>query len=70
MTQLTEEHFHLIDSNKARRHEQLKKEQEVVFNSSALNLETKNKMIEFVKSNSTYKLREVVRDFFLDKGRQ
>ena len=70
MTQLTEEHFHLIDSNKARRHEQLKKEQEVVFNSSDLNLETKNKMIEFVKSNSTYKLREVVRDFFLDKGRQ
>ena len=70
MTQLTEEHFHLIDSNKARRHEQLKKEQEVVFNSSDLNPETKNKMIEFVKSNSTYKLREVVRDFFLDKGRQ
>ena len=70
MTQLTEEHFHLIDSNKARRHEQLKKEQEVVFNSSDLNPKTKNKMIEFVKNNSTYKLREVVRDFFSDKGRQ
>ena len=67
MTQLTEEHFHLIDSNKARRHEQLKKEQEVVFNSSDLNSETKNKMIEFVKSNSIHELRKVVKDFFSNK---
>ena len=43
---------------------ELKKEKEVVFNSSDLNPETKNKMIEFVKTNSTHKLREVVRDFF------
>ena len=64
MAQLDQEHFHVIDSNKARRHEELKKEKEVVFNSSDLNPETKNKMIEFVKSNSTHKLRKVVKDFF------
>jgi len=64
MAQLDQEHFHVIDSNKARRHEELKKEKEVVFNSSDLNPETKNKMIEFVKTNSTHKLREVVRSFF------
>jgi len=70
MAQQNEEHLEVISSNKARRYEQLKKEQEVIFNSSDLNPETKNKMIEFVKSNSTYKLREVVRDFFSDRGRQ
>ena len=64
MAQLNQEHFHVIDSNKARRHEELKKEKEVVFNSSDLNPETKNKMVEFVKTNSTHKLREVVRSFF------
>ena len=55
---------HIQTENKAKRHEQLKKEQQIVFNSSNLDAETKNKMIEFVKSNSTYKLREVIRKFF------
>ena len=58
---------HIQTENKAKRHEQLKKEQQVIFNSSNLDAETKNKMIEFVKSNSTRKLRKVVRDFFSNK---
>ena len=58
---------HIQTENKAKRHEQLKKEQQIVFNSSNLDAETKNKMIEFVKSNSTRKLRKVVRDFFSNK---
>ena len=58
---------HIQTENKAKRHEQLKKEQQIVFNSSNLDAETKNKMIEFVKSNSTRKLRKVVKDFFSNK---
>ncbi len=58
---------HIQTENKAKRHEQLKKEQQIVFNSSNLDAETKNKMIEFVKSNSTHKLRKVVKDFFSNK---
>ena len=58
---------HIQTENKAKRHEQLKKEQQIVFNSSNLDAETKNKMIEFVKSDSTRKLRKVVKDFFSNK---
>ena len=58
---------HIQTENKAKRHEQLKKEQQIVFNSSNLSSEIKNKMIEFVKSNSTHKLRKVVKDFFSNK---
>ena len=58
---------HIQTENKAKRHEQLKKEQQVIFNSSNLDAETKNKMIEFVKSNSIHELRKVVKDFFSNK---
>ena len=58
---------HIQTENKAKRHEQLKKEQQVIFNSSNLDVETKNKMIEFVKGNSIHELRKVVKDFFSNK---
>ena len=64
MTQLTEEHFHLIDSNKARRHEQLKKERQAVYNSCDLNEETKDTMIEIATTKGTHKLRDVIHKFF------
>ena len=64
MTQLTEEHFHLIDSNKARRHEQLKKERQAVYNSCDLNEETKDIMIEIATTKGTHKLRDVIHKFF------
>tara|TARA_R100001509_G_scaffold148692_1_gene106698 strand:- start:418 stop:624 length:207 start_codon:yes stop_codon:yes gene_type:complete len=67
MAQLNDEHLEVISRNKARRYEQLKKEREDVFNSSNLDPDTKNKMIEFAKNNSTHKLREVIKDFFSDK---
>ena len=67
MTQLTEEHFHLIDSNKARRHEQLKKEQEVVYNSCDQNEEIKDIMIEIATNKGTHKLRDVIKELFRNK---
>ena len=58
---------HIQTENKAKRHEQLKKEQQIVFNSSNLDAETKNKMIEFVKSNSTHKLKKLIKVFYSNK---
>ena len=64
MTQLTEEHFHLIDSYKARGHEQLKIERQAVYNSCDLNEETKDTMIEIATTKGTHKLRDVIHKFF------
>ena len=56
---------HIQTENKAKRHEQLKKEQQIVFNSSNLSDEVKNKMIDVVvKTNSTRELKKAIRDFF------
>ena len=43
MPQLTEEHFHLIDSNKHKEHERLKKIEQEVRANSVLN--TKHKIV-------------------------
>ena len=56
---------HIQTENKAKRHEQLKKERQVIFNSSNLSDEVKNKMIDVVvKTNSTRELRKAIRKFF------
>ena len=71
MTQLTEEHFHLIDSNKAKRHEQIKAERQVVYDNSNLGSKTKDRILKYVDDNSHNKtigeiqseLKSIIHDF-------
>ena len=64
MTQLTEQHFHLIDSNKHKEHERLKKIEQEVRASSVLNTETQDCLIALKKYKSTSDIKNMISKFF------
>ena len=64
MPQLTGEHFHLIDSNKHKEHERLKKIEQEVRASSVLNPETQDCLITLKKYKSTPDIRNMISKFF------
>ena len=67
MPQLTEEHFHLIDSNKHKEHERLKKIEQEVRASSVLDTETQDCLIALKKYKSTPDIRNMISEFFSNK---
>ena len=67
MPQLTEEHFHLIDSNKHKEHERLKKIEQEVRASSVLNPETQDCLIALKKYKSTSDIKNMISGFFSNK---
>ena len=67
MSQLTEEHFHLIDSNKHKEHERLKKIEQEVRASSVLDTETQDCLIALKKYKSTPDIRNMISEFFSNK---
>ena len=64
MPQLTEEHFHLIDSNKHKEHERLKKIEQEVRDNSVLNPETQDCLIALKKYKSTSDIKSMISKFF------
>ncbi len=64
MPQLTEEHFHLIDSNKHKEHERLKKIEQEVRDNSVLNPETQDCLIALKKYKSTPDIKSMISKFF------
>ena len=55
--------------NKARRHEELKRERQAVYDSCDLDIQVKDVMIDIATKQSTHKLRDVIREFFSDDKR-
>ena len=64
MPQLTEEHFHLIDSNKHKEHERLKKIEQEVRANSVLNTKTQDCLIALKKYKSTSDIKNIISEFF------
>ena len=55
--------------NKARRHEELKRERQAVYDSCDLDVQVKDVMIDIATKQGTHKLRDVIREFFSDDKR-
>ena len=53
--------------NKARRHEELKRERQAVYDSCDLDVQVKDIMIDIATKQGTHKLRDVIREFFSSK---
>ena len=53
--------------NKARRHEELKRKRQAVYDSCDLDVQVKDIMIDIATKQGTHKLRDVIREFFSNK---
>ncbi len=58
-----------ITENKARRHEELKRERQAVYDSCDLDVQVKDIMIDIATKQGTHRRRDVIREFFSnDRG--